>query len=293
MDQAALRALIKTHGLSDVEDILVELAKPAIHMHPSPVDEVEALRLGESRLGGHPDLPAGFVWPEFKGVPLTFIGQFRLSDFSSYDIEGILPKSGLLYFFYELDDMPWGPSEGREGSKVYFLPDENTPLIRTEHPTAQAQYNMIQALKAHRVAFSEGLNLPSELTDEMRQALGHQQRTYPLPPEEESYYELVDALNRKRGHFFLGYPAQVQGSVEWECVQYSQNIEFPYDDPNRQEIIDQITAQTVDWQFLFQIDTDHSLDVMWGDMGALYVCIPKASLAQQRFEDIWVIMQCS
>jgi uncharacterized protein YwqG len=32
--------------------------------------------------------------------------------------------------------------------------------------------------------------------------------------------------------------------------------------------------------------------MMWGDGGRLYFWIPRESLAQRRFEDVWMILQC-
>ena len=45
--------------------------------------------------------------PNMVATPLSFIAQFNLSDLERYDTEGLLPHSGVLYFFYDGVDQPW------------------------------------------------------------------------------------------------------------------------------------------------------------------------------------------
>ena len=57
-----------------------------------------------SRIGGRPDVPAGFVWPEFETeicdgesarLPLSFLCQIRLCEVAAFDRDGVLPEKGL------------------------------------------------------------------------------------------------------------------------------------------------------------------------------------------------------
>lgn len=292
-DLDELRAKIKEHQLDRLEEALVALARPGIQMHLSPSTEQDApVALGASKIGGDPDVPADFVWPAYEDMPLTFIGQFRFSDFAHLDTEGLLPRQGLLSFFYEADSIPYGNYDSRDGWQVFYIADETHPLVRTPHPTTEGNYGLIQALKEHHIRYEAALHIPGD-SPAFRELmfLGEKGR-YHLPLEQESYYNLMSTLYAEPNHHFLGYPKLVQGEVEWECALYSQNITLPRSGPERDDILKTIDAQMRDWQFLFQIDTDDSLDVMWGDVGTLYVCIPKASLAARRFEDCWTIMQC-
>ncbi|MGB4774618.1 MAG: DUF1963 domain-containing protein [Daejeonella sp.] len=57
-----------------------------------------------SRIGGVPDLVPGQAWPEQNGSPLTFVAQILISDeIKALDMENMLPQSGLLSFFAQLD----------------------------------------------------------------------------------------------------------------------------------------------------------------------------------------------
>ena len=66
---------------------------------------------GKSHWWGTPDLPKGVAWPcragsddEDKGEALlTFICQIRLEDIAHLDTEGLLPHSGMLWFFADID----------------------------------------------------------------------------------------------------------------------------------------------------------------------------------------------
>ena len=61
-----------------------------------------------SKIGGNPAVPEGFVWPCYEGTPLSFMAQINLKDVANLDKDNLLPKSGILSFFYELDSMKWG-----------------------------------------------------------------------------------------------------------------------------------------------------------------------------------------
>ena len=67
-----------------------------------------------SKIGGKPDVPKDFKWPVYEGKdfedirkerPLSFIIQINLKDVAPYDKEELLPKQGILSFFYEMRSM--------------------------------------------------------------------------------------------------------------------------------------------------------------------------------------------
>jgi hypothetical protein len=256
-----------------------------------------AIPVGASKLGGDPDLPADFQWPHYNDKPLTFIGQFKLSEFTQYDTEAILPSWGTLYYFYEAEEQPYGAYDKRDGWQVAYVEDENTPLVRKPHPICRGEYARIAALPAHPIDFVAGLTLPTIFYEDGELNVIRfegEKNQYGFPAELTAYWSMTQNAYPEPSHFLLGYPRPIQYRVEWECVQNAQQIPFRGDmEPGEYEARhDSIWAEMPKWQFLFQIDTDDSLNVMWGDVGTLYVCIPKASLAARRFEDCWTIMQC-
>lgn len=70
----------------------------------------DKLFLGSSKLFGNPDVWDGFEWPyiEENGekYDLTFLCQIDCAKAEGFDESGLLPKTGILYFFYDLDTMP-------------------------------------------------------------------------------------------------------------------------------------------------------------------------------------------
>ncbi len=72
-----------------------------------PKDKLSA---GSSKLFGNPDVWNGFEWPyiEENGekYDLTFMCQIDCAKAEGFDESGLLPKTGILYFFYDLDTMP-------------------------------------------------------------------------------------------------------------------------------------------------------------------------------------------
>ncbi len=108
---------------------LVGLARNRIVLEPA---KKGASGLGENRFGGEPDLPRGATWPvvrltkteakeqlfqELAAIPhavdgkhvimpLGFVAQLRLETLAPLDLDGKLPKAGLLSFFARQDIQP-------------------------------------------------------------------------------------------------------------------------------------------------------------------------------------------
>ena len=87
-------------GLAERWPRLRALARPCHAVELGPDADLD--RLGASRLGGLPDLPAGMAWPERDGGLLTFIGQINLGEVPRLPTP--LPENGILYFFLGVDE---------------------------------------------------------------------------------------------------------------------------------------------------------------------------------------------
>ena len=95
-----LRLESSTLDASRIEQLL-RLARPQVLIHAKR--SRTRPKLGESRLGGQPDLPSDATWPTAldpdrgEQVPLAFVGQLRLEDLSVD--AGVLPPEGMFWFF--------------------------------------------------------------------------------------------------------------------------------------------------------------------------------------------------
>lgn len=92
-----------------------------------PKDKLPA---GSSKLFGNPDVWDGFEWPyiEENGekYDLTFMCQIDCADAAAFDKKKLLPKTGILYFFYDLDTMPESADE--ESARVLWYNGELSVL---------------------------------------------------------------------------------------------------------------------------------------------------------------------
>ncbi len=109
------------------------------------------LPLAASKLFGDPHVPEGFVWPTASDgdeqFDLSFIAQIDCAELSGLDREGVLPRFGMLYFFYDLDGLP----RSGGGRVIYYdgyLDDLFSMVLTDEHGEPIA-------LKEYGLAFSE------------------------------------------------------------------------------------------------------------------------------------------
>ena len=111
-----------------IKELLKTLCKNEIFMGTKEDDNVKP---SSSKIGGKPWLPANFVWPTFTSYddnvtrPLSFFCQINLEEMQKFDIDNVLPKNGMLYFFYECESFTWGfDSRDKGAARVFYY--ENT-----------------------------------------------------------------------------------------------------------------------------------------------------------------------
>ena len=144
-------------GLTRVADQLGSLLTTSIRLKTDRLPEGN-LGVGSSRLGGTPDFAPGISWPEFNGVPMAFLAQIRMSDVAAYDPDACLPRSGLLYFFYEAKEQTWGfdPKDRGNWEVIYYNGD-----LRILQPAAPpANLPEESRFQCCRVTFSMEIAVP-------------------------------------------------------------------------------------------------------------------------------------
>ena len=233
---------------------------PAVRMTALPSGAA-----GRSRLGGAPDVGRGFEWPQRDGVPLAFLAQVDLASAARFPFAAVLPPRGLLSFFYDAEQQPWGFDPKDRGRwLVHFEPDPAT-VARRDPPDA----------------LPESSRFP-EVPVEMSEV-----ETMDDHPDDE---EDEDPAPR---HQLLGHPAAVQGEMRLECALVTHGLNTGdasgYADPRAKAL----EATADQWRLLAQIDSDDAAGMMWGDLGRLYFWITDDALARRAFDECWVILQCS
>ena len=103
------------------------------------LEENTKLPFGASKLFGNPDVGDGFEWPQFtegeENYDLSFVCQINCVDAAPFDKDSLLPQSGMLYFFYDMDEMP-KESISLKASRVLHYDGDISALfemLRTDH----------------------------------------------------------------------------------------------------------------------------------------------------------------
>jgi hypothetical protein len=151
-----LKTALVDVGLGRIAKPLADLSEPSVLVttHPRPY---ETMPVGMSRIGGLPDLPVGIEWPCWRDKSLAFLAQINLAELASFACCQVLPKTGLLYFFYDSEQSTWGLDPQDRGSwRVLYAhankahdPHQNVPGL-----PAQAIY------RPCTVAFHDFLSIP-------------------------------------------------------------------------------------------------------------------------------------
>lgn len=279
----------------DIKKELIKSARNSIRLN---IGGAAAEKLGATRFGGKPDVPEDFVWEYFEGEdyngelksrPLSFIAQFDLEEISKYDTENLLPKTGVLSFFYELNTQKWGYDPDDKGcARVYWFEDK-TKLHTAEFPKDLEEDFRLPALKIalkSEKSYQSGVDFMLQRENDMTERW-------------DEFDEICEKLGAEEdGEIskLLGWANPIQGNMTMECELISRGYYLGegWDDvtPLDRQEAEQWSAK--DWLLLFQLDIvdDGDFELMFGDGGRIYFYIRKDDLAARNFDEIWLILQC-
>ena len=265
----------------------------AISHHPAQ----EKLPVGASKFYGTPDLPADFDWPYYKGTdfegvtknrPLAFLAQINLGEAAQYDRTGLLPKTGVLSFFYETVSMEWGFELKSEGyARVYYFP-ETEQLVSTAIPAETKEWSVGE----RALTFADAVSLLSSFAYSRRSGKEVDWDTYNELRAEFGYDAVAHEDNPMK---MLGYADEIQNEMEPECELYSRGIDGDVQEELSEEEEAELVRNAADrWVLLFQMGTvaDEDTELMYGDCGLIYFWIRKEDLAARNFNYVRLILQC-
>ena len=271
----SVQAALEQAGFKSLVPHLDVITRPSIRAHSTPAEDA-TLQPGASKIGGLPDLAPGVEWPAWQGVPQSFVGQIRLADVQPYDVEHVLPASGLLSFFYNAKQDTYGVA-GDAGSWRVFFTEDTANLKRATAPQnlpAEGQF------KASALAFSSQLTLspqPQLEVPGLPWTDADQQRYDPI------YAQFTNDPNDKTPRDqLLGHPLTLQDDMRLQCETASQNIT---------DARPELTQKALRWQLLFQIDSDERIGMQWASAGLLYYWLAREDLAARNFDRAWLVLQ--
>jgi uncharacterized protein YwqG len=283
MNQKELEKLLKKNKLEHLLEKLGPELRHSIRLETEEYNEKE-LKLGQSKIGGKPDLPESISWQkDSDGNLLAFIAQINLAEVTDLDAEKILPKTGILYFFYDALQEACGyemsEKEANRFRVLYFDGDLNI-LKRTNYPKdlgkeARFSVNKITAKQEINIPYSDFL---FEVFDE---------------DEAEKLDELISDVDDGSIHKMLGYSNNLQNPMEIECELITNGVDI--NDPEAFETpkAKELAKNTVDWRLLLQVDsTDGEVQMDWAGGGRIYFWIKKEDLLNKNFDKFWFSLQC-
>lgn len=261
-------------------------------------------RVGATKFGGRPDVPAGFRWPYYEGEgyldetpksrPLSFIAQFDIAEISRYDTDELLPKTGLLSFFYECETMRWGYDPKDRGCARVFYFEGINALSPAEFPDdleddfrfpeigvtafSEKSYQCYEDFIVQR----EKMAMEWDKFDEVLESMGIEE------PDD------LDDLSK-----LLGWADVIQGNMTRECELVAGRGYYLGDPDSWERVTPRDRQETEqwanrDWLLLFQLGTVEAdgFELMFGDCGRIYFYIRRDDLAERNFDNVWLILQC-
>jgi uncharacterized protein YwqG/predicted DNA-binding protein (MmcQ/YjbR family) len=261
--------LLSSHGLSRRRGEIEGLSRPAMLLKSGNAVESK-MAIGQTKIGGQPDLPESIEWPQFKdGRPLAFLAQINLGEVGSVGKLAGLPEDGLLSFFsvfgWQVEDdadpqLPQGKYDYGWTRILYHPGDQN--FQRRRRPAG------INSFKAAKVEFVPLTCFPTHTKEPAVAKLGWKQDV------KDKYDEFVMAYNGARGHQ-LGNPAR--------------NLLLGYAD-YEQDFVREVADDNL--QLLFQLASDENAGMCWGDGGFVYFWIGSKELARKEFDKVFTDYQC-
>lgn len=260
--------------------------KTSVSIDLQVVDE-NAIPAGSSKMGGKPDMPADYQWPEttltekkhkslfsFKKTEektvtkhLSFIAQINLAEIREYDPDSLLPEHGILYFFHFAGQDNIYDFKEEELSKVLYVDDDLCSLQRVDYPADLDKHSKYRACRIH---FGQQISFPSTASSVF---------DFPDDNEQDSdrFFDVLDSLKHNK---LLGYADDIQGEME-------QSL---FDDDETE--LEESKTNTDDWILLLQVDSNDETGMMWFDLGRLYFWISKNDLRNKRFDKCRCLLQC-
>jgi uncharacterized protein YwqG len=235
------------------------LQKESIEVTYSPID-IEPLE-SKSKFGGKPHLPEDFQWPHYEGEsydrviadrPLSFLAEIYLSELPDCDAKNLLPKRGVLSFFYEFEQRVSLPSY----EDFFQLMGEKG--LSQEEVLDEGEFNYFEF-------------------DSLREAYGCTMEEFGENSKISGYPDVIqnpmelECEMVTRGYYLGDEQVSLSKALEEEIERQSKEWLL---------LFQMGTVEHEDFQLIF------------GDYGHIYFWIKQGDLLSRNFDGIWQILQC-
>jgi len=303
MDSSNLLLQLQSGPLASRAADIAALVKPTIILK---TERTQRVAFKSSKLGGNPDLPDSLKWPKSKnGIPLVFIAQLNLDEIACSDQGTLLPQTGVLYLFLDLDDGDLTDPESNCPNRLLYQDD----LSLTRFPLERPEFQQAPKPPTLLNQFFSLLNLtdsPAPLYQPYEQCAVSFHESISLPfwdsfpvdnlkldkTELKTFRSLYDSLiehHYKIGGAgrLLGYADPVQNNdMDVICYLESRGEKIHYPIP-----LDHGTeVGASEWTLLLQMENIDECGMYWGD-GLLYLWSRKTDLGNRDFSQSRLIGQ--
>lgn len=238
------------------------------------------------KIGGIPDAPSDFLWADYEKKPLAFLAQFDLEKTAEFDRDNLLPKTGVLSFFYEPESQKQGFDPKDKGcARVYWFEDKSK-LRPAEFPE-----NTDERFKIPEIAIAA----KSEISYQSYQDFLLQREK--LIEDWDAFDDACKSLDieYKACSKLLGWANPLGENMTKECElvrrgYYLGNDWTAHVTPQDEQEAEQWANR--DWQLLLQLESmlgGYTLPL--SRPGCLYFYIRKEDLARRDFNNVWLILQ--
>jgi len=281
------RQMIREQGFAEFEDYVLKYARPSIRVYTEQVADEDTIAIGQSKIGGRPDLPRNMDWvtasTEAGKVSLHFIAQFDLKDLKPFDEENLLPEWGILYFFAG----PWSIRKMSDQGRVLYFDGDPSLLERKEFPDdipLNKPNEWGERYDPCSVTFVPEVNLPFD-------DAAWVEPDYPKGKTWEDFHRLVNSASYpptqhpyiNKVNRLLGYNYGIPEDLQLDC-QLIADIGIDYN--VSQEARNKAEQHKGDWQLLFQMDSDTNAGMMWSDAGHICFYIRHDDLRKRDFTNM-------
>jgi len=286
-DRAQVLEVAESCGIGEHGPALLELRRNSIRIRADQLDEEDAdvLSVGDSRIGGLPDLPRGMEWPRYEGRPLVFLAQIDLAEAAPLDDEGLLPRTGWLWFFYDaLESKEPNDTTWRGGARVLHRDvdrAELAPASPPEHPS------LPEPFPAHVLTLENERMLPPLETPFLTLLASSQSALHGFG---DFLWRTAEWDPERPIHRLLGYATPLQGDPYLYAHVGAMGESFEgWNEAGEREKA--LLRGATEWRLLLQIDSEPDNSLLHQDGGYYYIFIREEALRARRFDEAWGVFQ--
>lgn len=290
-DQKKLIEVIEKYAVEPYKKPILNEIKSSIRLKTTGTSCKE---IGKTKLGGCPDLTKKISWASSKydNNYLSFLGQINLKEVQSFDKQELLPKKGMLYFFFNLDSGDDGKvvfTEEDSGLEKAVPPEEFKEQKKSFFQRLFTGKSKKRILKESEVEIYREYNTPSwdSLRLERIQKITKTE-IKPINAFEEGIFENSyeeGETETTSNHHLLGNYKGIQN--EYHELNF---IDFEISDFEKMKLSE--INQALKWKLLFQFDSDDNLEINWGDWGRIYFFIHEEDLKKKNFNNVKISADC-